>query len=66
MANKTPKFWQSLDSLPYDTVVLFIQQDGNVFQDYWYDSDKSFFTARKGGRKVIAWAHVPPLNEVGA
>jgi|DEB0MinimDraft_6_1074348.scaffolds.fasta_scaffold22367_4 hypothetical protein len=60
-------FWnQDLTTIPYDEVVLFRTDDGNVYQDFVYDQTPADYVQRSkdwgNGREVVAWAEVPPLE----
>ena len=58
--------WQPMETVPYDTNVLFLREDGNVYQDFIYDETvNEYFSGQRLENKVVKWMPVPPTNVSG-
>lgn len=52
--------WQDIETAPYDTLILVIREDGNIFQHFWYDEDMdSFKRADSPGSGLTHWMPLP-------
>jgi hypothetical protein len=38
--------WKPINTCPYDEVLIFYTLDGNVIQDFWYDTPISWLRSR--------------------